>query len=230
VHWPGLHEGSSPVLHHGGVDDYADFGRLCGAVYVAARAGAVDCTAAFDLAASWLEDDPQDPDATELAMLSLDCARAGQPRLAEVALRLLAAHGFRPGFAEEPALLARLEEAMDLVNRDLAATGIHRRCLLRVYDDDGLNWPVNAYVQAWDGRRGTAQGVHPGSGANPVWALVDVAEDAQDAIMHSLWAAWPLCPVHGLGAHAQEHEGAAVWWCAGGGGHAVTPIGEWRGR
>jgi hypothetical protein len=31
------------------------------------------------------------------------------------------------------------------------------------------------------------------------------------------------------GAHAQEHEEAAIWWCAGDGGHAVTPIGERKG-
>jgi hypothetical protein len=36
------------------VDDYAAFDRLSSAVYIAARAGAVDCTAAFELAVSWL--------------------------------------------------------------------------------------------------------------------------------------------------------------------------------
>ena len=29
-----------------------------------------------------------------------------------------------------------------------------------------------------------------------------------------LWGTvWPVCPAHNLGAHAQEHDGAAVWWC-----------------
>jgi len=72
------------------VDDYAAFGRLCRAVYLAARAGTVDCTAAFDLATSKLEVSPLDPDATELALLSVECAEESQPRMAEVALSLLA--------------------------------------------------------------------------------------------------------------------------------------------
>jgi hypothetical protein len=212
------------------MDDYADFDRLSSAVYIAARSGAVDCTDAFDLAASWLEERPQDPDATELAMLSVECTQASQPRMAEVALRLLAATEFYPGFKEEPGWLACLEDAMRLVNRDVAATGIRRPCQLRVYDDEGFDWSVNAYVETWDGYTGIAQGIYPASGADEVSALVAVADDAQDALMHALFAAWPVCPVHRLGAHASDHEEAAVWWCSGDGGHAVMAIGEWQGR
>ncbi len=83
----------------------------------------MDCTAAFDLATSWLAESPQDPDAAELAAPSAECAEASQPRMAEVALRLLAAANFWPGFREEPGWLACLEDAMRLVNRDVAATG-----------------------------------------------------------------------------------------------------------
>ena len=212
------------------MDDYEDFDRLSSAVYIAARAGAVDCTVAFDLATSWLEERPQDPDATELATLSIECTQASQPRMAEAALRLLATTEFCPGFKEEPGWLACLEDAMRLVNRDVAATGIHRPCQLRVHDDDGINWSVNAYVETWDRYTGIAQGIYPASGADPVSALVAVADDAQDALMHSLFAAWPVCPVHRLGAHASDHEEAAVWWCSGDGGHAVTAIGQWQGR
>ena len=78
------------------MDDYEDFDRLSSAVYIAARAGTVDCTAAFTLAASWLEERPQDPDATELVTLSIECTQASQPRMADVALRLLATANFRP--------------------------------------------------------------------------------------------------------------------------------------
>lgn len=211
------------------MQDHAAFGRLSRDVYIAARAGAVDCTAAFDLAASWLEERPQDPDATELATLSAECTPASQPRMAEMALRLLAAAGFRPGFEEEPGWLACLEDAMRLVNRDVAATGIRRPCQLRVHDD-GLNWSTNAYVLTGDGYNGTTEGIYPASGADPVSALIAVADDAQDALMHALSAAWPVCPVHRLGVHALDHDVAAVWWCAGDGGHTVTAIGEWQGR
>lgn len=171
------------IPHHEGVDDYAAFDRLSSGVYIAARAGAVDCTAAFDLAAAWLEERPHDAAATELATLSLECGQASQPRMAEVALHLLATANFRPGFKEEPAWLACLEDAMRQVNHDVAATGIRHPCKLRVHDDDGLNWSVNAYVETWDGYTGIAQGIYPASGADPVSALIDVADDAQDALM-----------------------------------------------
>jgi hypothetical protein len=211
------------------MDDYEAFDRLSSAVYIAARSGAVDCTAAFELAASWLEERPQDPDATDLATLSVECTQASQPRMAEAALRLLATADFRPGFKEEPGWLACLDDAMRLVNRDVAATGIRRPCRLRVHDE-GLNWSTNAYVETWDGYTGIADGIYPADGADPVSALVAVADDAQDALMHALFAAWPVCPVHRLGAHASYHEEAAVWWCSGDGGHAVTAIGQWQGR
>jgi hypothetical protein len=211
------------------VDDHAAFGRLAKTVYIAARAGAVDCTDAFDLATSKLEVSPLDPDAAELALLSLECAEASQPRIAEVALSLLAAAGFDPGFAEEPGWLVRLEDAMRLVNRDLAATGLHRRCRLRIRESEPGR-SGNAYVEAWDGHTGIAQGVYPASGADPVSALIAVADDAQDAVMHALCAAWPVCPVHQFGVHAEGHDEAAVWWCAGDGGHAVAAIGEWQDR
>lgn len=214
------------------MDDYEAFGRLSSAVYIAARAGAVDCTAAFDLATSWLEDHPQDPDATELARLSVECAEASQPRMAEVALRLLATADFYPGFKEEPGWLACLEDAMRLVNQDAAATGIRRPCQLRVHDDEELNGNGRAYVETWDGyaHPATAHGIDPQSGADHMAALVAVAEDAQDALMHALWVVWPVCPVHRLGVHARDHGEAAVWWCTGDGGHAVAAIGEWQGR
>jgi hypothetical protein len=224
-----LGQGKAFVPHHGGVDDHAAFYRLARTVYVAARAGAVDCTDAFDLATSKLEVSPLDPGATELALLSIECAEASQPRMAEVALSVLAAAGFDPGFAEEPGWLARLEDAMRLVNLDMAATGLRRRCRLRVHDDEP-DRSGNAYVEAWDGYTGIAQGVYPASGADPVSALVAVADDAQDAVMHALCAAWPVCPVHQFGVHARDQDEAAVWWCAGDGGHAVAAIGEWQGR
>ncbi len=115
------------------------------------------------------------------------------------------------------------------VNRDVAATGT-RPCRPRV-PDEGLNWSTNAYVEAWNGYTGISEGIHPGLGADPVRALAAVAEDAQDALMHALGTAWPgVCPVHRLGVHSRDHDKAAVWWCSGDGGHAVTAIGEWQGR
>ncbi|MEU8821197.1 hypothetical protein [Actinoplanes sp. NPDC048796] len=211
------------------MDDYAAFRRLCRTVYVAARAGSVDCTDAFDLAAAALESTPGDAAATELASLSIDCAEASRPRMAELALAVLDAVDYEPGFAEEPAWLAGLQDAMRLVNQDVTATGLPHPCRLKVHPDQP-DLTGNAYAASWDGHTGTAQGVFPRSGADPVSALVAVAEDTQDAIMHTIWAAWPVCPEHHLGVHAEDHHESAVWWCTGAGGHAVAPIGDWRAR
>ena len=223
-----LGQGRSLIPHHGGVDDYAAFDRLAGTVYLAARAGAVDCTAAFDLAAAKLEVSPLDPDATELALLSLECVEASQPRMAEVALRLLAT-AWDPGFTEEPGWLVSLEDAMRLVNRDVTATGIRHPCQLRARDDQAGR-RGNAYVETWDGYNSATAGIYPADGADPVSALVAVADDAQGALMEQLWAVWPVCPVHRLGVHARHHNEVAVWWCAGDEGHPVAAIGEWPGE
>ncbi|XVU28444.1 hypothetical protein ACQPZJ_15770 [Actinoplanes sp. CA-054009] len=201
------------------MDDVEAFDRLCRTAYLAARSGEMNPTDAFDLAAAVLKSNPTFKDAAELASLSLDGAAPARPRMAELALAVLAAIDFEPGFADEPEWLARLEDAMRTVNRDVAATGLPHTCHLRVTG--------NAYAQTWDGHTGTAQGVFPRSGADPVSALVAVAEDTQDAVMHSLWAAWPVCPTHQLGVHAREHDDAAVWWCAAAAGHVVAAICEW---
>ncbi|MEU4623616.1 hypothetical protein AB0G04_27065 [Actinoplanes sp. NPDC023801] len=209
--------------------DDADFDRLCRRVYAGARTGVPDCTDAFDLAASVLESSPADADATELALLSIDCTEAGRPRMAALARAVLEAAGFEPGFADEPGWLVHLEDAMRLVNRDVAASGLPHACRLHVRDDElGLNG--NAYAESWDGEPGTGTGVYPRSGADSVSALVAVAEDTQDAVMHTLWSAWPVCPVHRRGVHARQHGEAGVWWCGSEGGHVVAAIGAWEDR
>ncbi|MFI1995458.1 hypothetical protein [Actinoplanes sp. NPDC020271] len=204
-----------------------EFDRLCRTVYVAARSGSLNCADAFDLAASVLEWKRTDPVATELALSSLD--GVNRSRTAELALALLAEIDFQPGFAEEPEWLARVEDAMRVLNRDVIATGLRQECRLVVRDDEfGLNG--NAYPTTWNGYSGTGQGVFPSAGADPITALVAVADDAQDAVMHMLWAAWPVCPGHERGVHARGRDGAAVWWCSGDGGHAVAAIGAWPHR
>ena len=56
-----------------------------------------------------------------------------------------------------------------------------------------------------------------------------VADELQNSVMHVLWGTvWPVCPAHHLGAHAREHDGTAVWWCNGSGGHVIVAIGTWN--
>jgi|SRR4051794_2766224 hypothetical protein len=40
---------------------------------------------------------------------------------------------------------------------------------------------------------------------------------------------WPVCSRHHLGGHAMVRAGAAIWWCNGGSGHLLAPIGKVHG-
>jgi hypothetical protein len=58
-----------------------------------------------------------------------------------------------------------------------------RRVRELVIDDGYL---VNALVEVWDGWRDPGEGIYPHCGRHPVLALVEVADDAQGAVMHSI--------------------------------------------
>jgi hypothetical protein len=132
-----------------------------------------------------------------------------------------------PGFAEHPGWFATLQEALDRVSADMRATGLPGTARLVVPEWSGRN----AFVQTWEGEYGTGGGIFPEAGSNLVAALVAVADDAQDAVMHTIWGTWPVCPEHRFGVHAAERDGAAVWWCEGSSGHVAAEIGSWgRGR
>jgi hypothetical protein len=198
-----------------------EFDRLARRVYAGARRRAVDREAAFDLACQVLEDEPRDEAATELALACVQ--EADEKRLASAALRLLDQF-FMPGFEDEPSWLTALEAALEVVNADMRATGLPGTGRLVV--PDGLMSPPHAFVEVWDGWRDTDEGIYPPCGRDPVLALVQVADDAQGAVAHSINGVWPVCPAHSLGLHAEEHDGTAVWWCRGG-GHVVALIGRW---
>jgi hypothetical protein len=125
------------------------------------------------------------------------------------------------GFDLEPGLLGALERAMEIVNADMRSSGLPGVGRLVIPE-----WTTNAVVESWTGVSGSGGGIFPASGSDPVSALVAVADDAQDAVMETLWEVWPVCPAHQIGAHAQPDDGHAVWWCSGGGGHAFAPIGQ----
>jgi hypothetical protein len=58
-------------------------------------------------------------------------------------------------------------------------------------------------------------------------ATREIADYLQGEIMEdsAVWAAWPTCPEHHNGLHAQVHDDAAVWYCRTG-NHAVAAIGH----
>jgi hypothetical protein len=197
-----------------------EFDDLCRRLYRSLRDGVVDREAAFDLGAEVLAEKPSSEPAAETAALAV--ADDADPALLAAAARaLLESVQFEPGFDDEPGWMAALEAALDIVKADLRACGLPDE--VRLYRWDG--WP-NVGVDAW-AANSTGGGIYPAAGNDPVTALVWVADDAQDAVMHSVWGAWPTCPEHRLGVHAREHDRAAVWWCSGDGGHAVARIGEW---
>jgi hypothetical protein len=199
-----------------GVYGMPGFQTLAARVYVAARDGAVDGESGFDLACLVLDYFPLSVHASELAAL---CAEgADGARIAEAA-RLLLDETFEPGFAEEPAWFASLSEALDRVNADMRATGLPgtARLIIPEWSDR------NAWVETWDGHHGSGSGISPASARDPVTALAEVADEAQDAVMETIWAAWPVCPAHEMGVHIEVRDGAVVWWCTGSGGHVFAP-------
>jgi hypothetical protein len=200
----------------------AEFNRLAGQVYTGLRDGTLDPEATFDLACFLLEWAPPDAVVRELAEQS---AWGDDPaRLAELARQTLEAAEFGPGFALEPRLLARLEQALQIVSADLRATGLTGPARL-VLNDGGE--PSHAFVE-FGGTFGPGNGITPGNGGNLRDALLSVADDLQDAVMDSLSTVWPVCPSHQRGAHPRETSGEPVWWCSGGvAGHVIAGIGRW---
>jgi hypothetical protein len=204
--------------HNGRVLADDDFDDRCRRLYRSLRDGSVNREAAFDLSADILLDYPADEEAAKVAALAIDEDAA--PALLAAAVRALLAEHFQPGFDDEPEWLAVLEEALEMVKADLRASGLPDR--VRLYTWEGS---CNVGVDAW-AANSTSGGIFPEAGKDPVTALAAVADDAQDAVMHSIWGAWPTCPVHRLGVHPRVYDGAAVWWCRTDGGHAIAPVGR----
>jgi nitrogen regulatory protein PII-like uncharacterized protein len=195
-----------------------EFNDLCRRVYRSVRGGVVDRESAFDLCAEILAACPAEDEAAEVAALTLD--DDADRAVLVAAVRELLVRRFEPTFDDEPGWLASLEEALEIVKADLRASGLPDT--LRLYTCEGSR---NVGVDAW-AANSTSDGISPEQGKDPVSALAAVADDAQDAVMHSIWGAWPICPEHRLGVHARARDGAAVWWCPIDGGHVIARIGQ----
>ncbi|MEU3750271.1 MULTISPECIES: hypothetical protein [Streptomyces] len=108
-----------------------------------------------------------------------------------------------------------LEEALALVNRDLAATlpDVEPLRLLALPSwDEGRAEDV--YVAMANGEwQGNC--LEPSSADSPAHALAAVADAAQETVSELLWQAWPVCGEHAIGMHLREEDGHVGWWCAG---------------
>ncbi|MHC3469755.1 hypothetical protein ACYF6T_13660 [Streptomyces sp. 7R007] len=121
------------------------------------------------------------------------------------------------------------EEALALVNRDVAATlpdhGPLRLLALPGWEEE--DEVEHVYVALPNGHW-WGNNVW-GSGAADT-ALAAVAEAAQDTLTECLWRAWPVCEEHGLGMHLDHRDDTVVWVCAGSGtggdpGHVRAAVG-----
>ncbi|WP_329621974.1 hypothetical protein OG357_17115 [Streptomyces sp. NBC_01255] len=115
-----------------------------------------------------------------------------------------------------PGAYSPWEEALALVNRDLAVTlpDVEPLRLLVVPSwDEGTGEDV--YVAMANGEwQGNC--LEPSSADSPTGAVAAVAEAAQETVSELLWQAWPVCGEHGIGMHPHEEDGQANWHCAGG--------------
>lgn len=196
-----------------------EFDRLARAAYLGTRDGTLDSETAFDLASTLITWGDTDSALRELAEASLQ--GTDPERITELTRHVLARR-FEPSFDLEPGLLTPLEEALAAVQADMHATGLPGPIRLVIPE---WSTPPRAFPEF----RGAVHGggIGPEAGSNPTWALITVADEAQESIVETLWETWPLCPTHQIGAHPRQHNGAAVWRCNGNGGHTIAPIGHW---
>ncbi|MFJ4126323.1 hypothetical protein DLE01_42785 [Streptomyces sp. FT05W] len=108
------------------------------------------------------------------------------------------------------------DEALALLNRDLTVTLPEQEPLqLRALPSCEADGPENVYVALANGEWHGNQ-LYPESAEDPVHALANIADAAQETVAERLWQAWPLCAEHDLGMHPRDSGGQLSWWCAGG--------------
>ncbi len=136
----------------------------------------------------------------------------------------------------EPDLVARTEQALAVVQRDLDRTEARVGRLTlhwtgRFDDDDEPQ-----LLLGFDGAPFRGGGDPPPyvGGPDLPRAVLSVAAGVQDCIMELFVFFWPECPLHRRGLHLPEShsewEGAGwpVWRCRAAGGHDVAVLGKLR--
>ncbi|MFG2802436.1 hypothetical protein [Streptomyces pseudovenezuelae] len=159
-----------------------------------------------------------------LEVVERNPAEVTPAEMTALARRVLDDVGFDPGFDLAPERLETLRAALRIVARDLPTRGIEGEPEIEILEE----WfPVGAGVRLADGARLNWGGpVLPNMCDDPAMALTSLAIMIQESLLEWTWQVWPVCPRHHLGVHGSERDGAAVWWCAGDGGHILAPVGE----
>lgn len=159
-----------------------------------------------------------------LEVVERNPADVSPAEMTALARRILDDVGFDPGFDLAPERVETLRAALRVIARDLPMRGIEGEPEIEILED----WfPVGAGVRLADGEQLNWGGhILPGACDDPTEALTSLAIMIQESLLEWTWRVWPVCPRHDLGVHGAERDGAAVWWCAGDGGHTLAPVGE----
>ncbi|GAA2307971.1 hypothetical protein GCM10010149_67490 [Nonomuraea roseoviolacea subsp. roseoviolacea] len=193
--------------------------ELTARVYTALRDGGLDAELLLELGCLLEEEGISTPATQEL--LERSPAQLTTADLTRLGESLLRDAGYKPSFAVEPRLWATLENALEVVERDVRTRGITGA--LRLIEHDWGNGGC-AWVEFRGGYHGN--GIDPMWGSNPQEALMEIADATQETIMELIWKVWPVCATHNRGLHAGFERGMAVWRCTGDGTHIVARVGE----
>ncbi|MFI7467698.1 hypothetical protein [Nonomuraea sp. NPDC049646] len=186
---------------------------------MALRDGGLDAAPVLELA-SLLEEWGLST-ATTRELLESSAARPSAADLARLGQGLLDDIDFRPGFAVDPQLWTTLEQALEVVERDVRVAGITGR--LRLITDP-LRGRHDAQVEYEGSYHGN--GIPPEGGSDAQRALLSLAEAVQETLMGLTWTVWPVCPAHDRGLRVGGEDRGPVWRCTSGGGHVVALVGE----
>ncbi|OHV24891.1 hypothetical protein BBK14_22890 [Parafrankia soli] len=134
----------------------------------------------------------------------------------------------------EPDLVARTEQALTIVQRDLDETeaGLGRLTLhwSGEYGEDGE--PQLLIGFGGEPHRGGGNPAECLDGADLPHRVLSLAENVQECVMEMFQFYWPTCARHRRGLHLPDWDwdgvGWPVWRCRAEGGHAVAPIGGLR--
>ncbi|WP_037574713.1 hypothetical protein [Phaeacidiphilus oryzae] len=197
--------------------------QLMRAVYLGLRGDQIDPEQVVALACE-LMDCGHGTDAV-LEIVERPPADVSPAEMTALAWRILDDSGFEPGFDLAPERLELLRAALRSVARDLP-TWIDGDPEIEISKD----WfPVGACVRLADGERLDWGGpIPPNACQHPVTALTSLANLIQESLLERTRRVWPECLRHNLGVHGLARDGAAVWWCAGGSGHVLAPVGQLR--
>jgi hypothetical protein len=136
--------------------------------------------------------------------------------------------GFDPARANEE-FMARCQTAVDIVQRDLDATGYGRYQMRACF---GRGWPSNVHAALpdgsyWGGGEGMSREME-GS-----WLLVCAADSVSSALKEIPEIEWPVCAVHGghpghiwHGEDPADLIKGAAWWRCTNTGHPLAPVGQ----